>query len=489
MGELAQLVSGRVVGDGGVKVQEVSHDSRLVAPGTMYVALVGSNVDGHDFVAEAVSNGATTICAERETASGVPELLVGDTRQILGQLSAAVYDYPSHAMDVVGVTGTNGKTTVTHYIDSVGRRAGRLTGLVGTIRTRIAGEEVPSSMTTPEASEFQRLLADMREAGVSLVAAEVSSHALEFGRVKATRFSVAAFTNLSQDHLDFHGDMTRYREAKERLFREYDVTTAVINIDDPVGAEIAAGYPGDLITVGSVGDVRFSDPMVVAGGSRFDLATPAGAASIHAPVMGDFNVSNMAVAAASCLAVGIDFDVVVDGLAHMEGVPGRFEIVSGDDPIVVIVDYAHTPEGVSRAVAAARGLTDGRVIGLIGAGGDRDREKRPAMGAAISRADLAIVTSDNPRSEEPGDIVEAVSSGLDRGRPHMIEVDRRHAIDMAVAAAEEGDVVLILGRGHEPFQQVGGEKIPFDDREIAAQALIAKRRSVGNGPESGSIVP
>ncbi|MGD2060804.1 MAG: Mur ligase family protein, partial [Acidimicrobiia bacterium] len=208
MGELAQLVSGRVVGDGGVKVEDVSHDSRLVAPGTMYVALVGSNVDGHDFVGDAVGNGATTICVERDTASGVPELVVADTREILGELSAAVYGYPSHAMDVIGVTGTNGKTTVTHYIDSIGRRAGLLTGLVGTIRTRIAGEEVAASMTTPEASEFQRLLADMRDAGVSLVAAEVSSHALEFGRVKATRFSVAAFTNLSQDHLDFHGDMT-----------------------------------------------------------------------------------------------------------------------------------------------------------------------------------------------------------------------------------------------------------------------------------------
>jgi UDP-N-acetylmuramoyl-L-alanyl-D-glutamate--2,6-diaminopimelate ligase len=197
----------------------------------------------------------------------------------------------------------------------------------------------------------------------------------------------------------------------------------------------------------------------------------------------------MAVAAASCLVVGVDFDLVVDALAHMEGVPGRFEIVSGEDPIVVIVDYAHTPEGVARAVAAARGLTAGRVIGLIGAGGDRDREKRPAMGAAISRADLAIVTSDNPRSEQPRDIVDAVSSGLDRSRPHLIEVDRRRAIDLALGRAEDGDVVLILGRGHEPFQQVGAEKIPFDDREVAAQALTARRKSAGNGSESGSIVP
>jgi UDP-N-acetylmuramoyl-L-alanyl-D-glutamate--2,6-diaminopimelate ligase len=485
--ELAELISARLRGNGDVQVRDVTHDSRRVGEESMYVALVGGNFDGHDFVGDAVGQGAVAVCVEREMNSGVPELVVEDTRAVVGELAAAVHDHPSHSMAVVGVTGTNGKTTVTHYIDSIGRHAGRVTGLSGTIHTRIAGVEVPTSMTTPEATEFQRLLADMRDAGVTLVAAEVSSHALEFGRVKATRFAVAAFTNLSQDHLDFHGDMRSYEMAKERLFREFEVGTAVINIDDPVGAGIAARYRGELLEVGADGDVRVSRLEMVSGGSRFRLATPWGTASVDTPVIGDFNVVNLTIAATSCLAVGVDFDRVIEAMAAVEGVPGRFEIVSGTDPIVVIVDYAHTPEGVARAVETGRRLASGRVIGLIGAGGDRDRAKRPAMGAAISAADFAVVTSDNPRSEDPLEIVDAVASGLDPGRDHLIEVDRSRAIRKAIEHASDGDVVLIMGRGHEPYQQVGGEKIPFDDREMAARALTDRRRSAGNADGSGSI--
>jgi UDP-N-acetylmuramoyl-L-alanyl-D-glutamate--2,6-diaminopimelate ligase len=489
LSDLATILPARLHGDGGVEVDDVTHDSRRVAERSMYIALVGGNFDGHEFVGDAVRRGAAAVCVERETSPAVPELVVDDTRAVVGYLAAAIHDHPSHSMDVIGVTGTNGKTTVTHYIDSIGRHAGRVTGLSGTIHTRIAGREVPSSMTTPEATEFQRLLADMRDAGVSLVAAEVSSHALEFGRVRATRFAVAAFTNLSQDHLDFHGDMRSYRMAKERLFREYEVGTAVVNVDDPVGAGIAAGYRGELVEVGTRGDVRVSDLTMVPGGSRFALATPWGSASVVTPVIGDFNVTNLAVAATSCLAVGVDFDVLVDGLAVVEDVPGRFEIISGDDPIVVIVDYAHTPEGVARAVETGRRLTGGKVIGLIGAGGDRDRAKRPAMGAAISEADLAIVTSDNPRSEDPHAIVAAVASGLVEGGEHVVEVDRRRAIDRAIREATDGDVVLILGRGHEPYQQVDGERILFDDRRVAGEALSRRRRSAAKGGESGSMAP
>lgn len=482
-----QIDEARMIGDSDPAVFDVTHDSRRVMPGSIYLALRGANTDGHDYVESAVAEGAVAVCVDHEVGATVPQLIVPDTRAVLGELAALVHDHPSRSLDVIGVTGTNGKTTVTHFIESIAANAGRVTGLIGTIHTRYAGVSVSSVMTTPEASDFQRLLAEMRDAGVEVVAAEVSSHALDFGRVNSTRFSVAAFTNLSQDHLDFHGDMDSYRAAKERLFTDYEVGTAVVNIDDPVGRGLAGTYMGNLVTVGAVGDVSISGLAPMPGGSRFTFATPWGLSELTAPVMGEFNVSNLAIAAACCLGVGMSFGDVIAGMTRVAGVPGRFEIVSGDDPVVVIVDYAHTPEGVARAVDTARRLTDGRVIGLIGAGGDRDRAKRPAMGAAISSSDLAVITSDNPRSEDPNEIVAAVVSGVPSGSESVVEVDRRRAIDIAVDAAEDGDVVLILGRGHEPYQQIAGEKIAFDDRKVSAASLQRRRKSTDSGPRSGSI--
>jgi UDP-N-acetylmuramoyl-L-alanyl-D-glutamate--2,6-diaminopimelate ligase len=326
----------------------------------------------------------------------------------------------------------------------------------------------------------------MRDQGVALVAAEVSSHALEYGRVRGTRFAVAAFTNISQDHLDFHGDMDAYRKAKERLFTDYEVGTAVINVDDPVGAEIASAYPGQMFTVGRDGDFSISEIEPAGTGSSFVLDSPHGRHRITAPVIGDFNVSNLVMAAASCLAVGIPPHDVFEALSHVAGVPGRFEVVSGDDPITVIVDYAHTPEGVATAIRTGRGLGKGRIIALLGAGGDRDQRKRPAMGAALSAADLAVVTSDNPRTEDPAEIAAAVLSGVDPDTEHVVEIDRRTAIDLAVDRADDGDVVLILGRGHEPVQDLGTEKVDFDDRVVAA-ASLQRRRSAGSGSQSGSM--
>lgn len=486
---LAGLVSARVLGEGDPRVTDVTHDSRRVGPGAMYVALRGTNVDGHEYVGAARDNGAVAVCVEEATGSGLPEMVVDDTRLVLGELAAAVHDYPSDALEVIGVTGTNGKTTVTHYIESIADQSGLVTGLIGTIHTRFAGTTARASMTTPEASEFQRLLADMRDAGVSVVAAEVSSHALEFGRVNATRFSVAAFTNLSQDHLDFHGDMDAYQAAKRRLFSEHDVATAVINVDDPIGAAIAAEYEGHLIAVGIGGDVSVRDIETHPRRTAFTFVTPWGEAPVIAPVIGEFNVANLVMAATCCIAAGLNFESVVQAMANVAGVPGRYEVVSGDDPIVVIVDYAHTPEGVATAVATARGLSSGRVIGLIGAGGDRDQAKRPAMGTAISAADVAVITSDNPRTEVPEDIAAAVVSGVDPNASHVLEIDRRAAIDVAIDAAEDGDVVLILGRGHEPYQQIAGQKVDFDDRLVAAASLRRRRNSAKSVGESGSMSP
>jgi UDP-N-acetylmuramoyl-L-alanyl-D-glutamate--2,6-diaminopimelate ligase len=486
---LAGLVGGTLVGEVDQTVSDVTHDSRKIDPGALYVAIRGEHADGHSFIPAATRAGAVAVCVDHQVDAAVPQIIVDDTRHVLGHLAAAVHDYPSLDLDVIGVTGTNGKTTVTHYVESIARQTGRVTGLVGTIHTVSAGSEVPASLTTPEASELQRILAHMRDDGVDLVAAEVSSHALELGRVRGTRFAVAAFTNLSQDHLDFHGDMEAYREAKRRLFTDYDVGTAVINIDDPVGAEIAAGYGGDLITVGREGDLSVHSVETHGSYSDFTVETRSGAFARQAPVIGEFNVSNLVLAAACCVAIGIDQEKVFDAISHVSGVPGRFEVVSGDDPITVVVDYAHTPEGVATAVETARRLSGRRVIGLIGAGGDRDRAKRPAMGAAISHADLAVITSDNPRSEDPEEIASAVMSGVDPASEHVLEIDRRAAIDVAIEAAEDGDVVLILGRGHEPTQDLGTETVPFDDRQVAASALRRHRRSARNDLESGSMSP
>ena len=486
---LADMVGGSVAGPGDDPViEDVTHDSRQVGPGSLYVAVRGERVDGHDFAPQALAAGAAAICVDHPLSSGVPEIVVEDTRRVMGDLAAAVHDYPSHSLAVVGVTGTNGKTTVTHYVESIAGHAGRSAGLVGTIHTRAGGATAPSSLTTPEAPEFQRLLGAMRDQGVDVVAVEVSSHALEYGRVAGTRFAVAAFTNISQDHLDFHGDMAAYRAAKERLFTDYEVGTAVINTDDPVGAEIAAGYESDMITVGREGDFSVHSVETHPTFSTFTVETPNGAFRRDAPVIGEFNVANLVLAAACCVAFGLDYDSVFDALPEISGVPGRFEVVSGDDPITVIVDYAHTPEGVSTVVETARGLGRGRVIALLGAGGDRDRAKRPAMGDALSRADYVIVTSDNPRSEDPEAIAEAVLSGVADGTDHVVELDRRRAIDLAIDAASDGDVVLVLGRGHEPMQDLGSEKVAFDDREMAAASLL-RRRSAGRDGRTGSMSP
>lgn len=483
---LGDLVGARVVNGSDPAIADVTHDSRQVAEGSLYVAIRGGQVDGHSFVESAAASGAVAVCVDHEVEVDVPQIVVEDTRAVLGELAAAVHDYPSTAVDVVGVTGTNGKTTVTHYVESIARHGGLATGLVGTIATRSGSRSVPASLTTPEASEFQRLLAGMRDDGVDLVAAEVSSHALEYGRVRGTRFAVAAFTNISQDHLDFHGDMEAYRAAKKRLFTDYEVGTAVVNIDDPTGAEIARGYDGEIITVGNGGDFSVHSVETHSAYSIFTIETPEGGFHRKAPVIGEFNVGNLVLAAACCVAAGIDHQVVFEAIMDVSAVPGRFEVVSGDDPITVIVDYAHTPQGVETAVDTGRRFAEGRVIALLGAGGDRDRRKRPAMGAALSGADLAIVTSDNPRSEDPSQIASAVLSGIESGAEPILEIDRRRAIDLAIDSAEDGDVVLILGRGHEPNQDLGYEKVPFDDREVAAAAL-ARRRSTGSGGRSGSM--
>lgn len=484
---LADVSGAELVGSGATKILDVTHDSRQVRPGSLFVAVRGSSSDGHDFISQAVAIGAAAVCVDHSVSSPIPQLVVGDTRGVMALLAAEVHGHPSRDIAVVGVTGTNGKTTVTHYVESIVNRSGGSAGLIGTIQTRAAGKLFESERTTPEATDFQRLLASMRQLGVGVVATEVSSHALELGRVRETRFEVAAFTNLSQDHLDFHGDMESYLSAKKSLFIDYELGTAVINIDDPAGREIAVNATSPVVSVGVEGDAWARAVGLTTTGTRFELVTPWGSARVEASIFGEFNVENAVMASVCCLAADMPFDDVVESLSALPGVPGRFQMISGDDPVTVIVDYAHTPEGVRLAVETARGLGSRKVIALVGAGGDRDREKRPMMGAAVSKADVAVVTSDNPRSENPDEIVRAVASGVARDVETIIEVDRRAAIRAALEIAGDGDTVLLLGRGHEPFQEVDGRLIPFDDREVGRAELALLRRSAKNRPEVGSM--
>jgi UDP-N-acetylmuramoyl-L-alanyl-D-glutamate--2,6-diaminopimelate ligase len=474
MGVLANLVDGQLTGDPDTTVSDVTHDSRQVGPGSLYVAIKGARYDGHTFVAEATKNRAAGLCVSSSvqlptTVAHVPVLSVADPRRAMPVLAAEVHGHPSLHADLIGVTGTNGKTTVVFMIESIAIAAGRTCGLIGTIVTRLGDREIASPRTTPEATDLQRLLRTMVENGAELIACEVSSHALTLGRVDATRFRIGAFTNLSQDHLDFHAGMDGYFEAKALLIGRAE--KRVVWVDDAHGAILADRFP-DALRVGWDSYVGASAIESTSRGSRFRLRIgPEEIESrIHLP--GRFNVANALVAAGVCHLAGFSLAEITAGLDRLQVVPGRFEVVSGSHPITVVVDYAHTPDGVGTIIDSARSLTRGRVIAVLGAGGDRDRTKRPQMGRATSAADLVVVTSDNPRSEDPTAIVDQVAAGVDNPAAIKI-VDRRHAIRGALSAAVAGDIVLILGKGHETGQEIAGVVYPFDDRQVAIEELAA----------------
>ncbi|NOY55028.1 MAG: UDP-N-acetylmuramoyl-L-alanyl-D-glutamate--2,6-diaminopimelate ligase [Actinobacteria bacterium] len=471
---LAAHVGGRVVGSDAL-IEDVEHDSRHVRPGSLFVAIRGFRTDGHQFVDAAVAAGAEAVCVEHPVQVPVPQLIVGETRAALGPLAAAVHGYPAREMAVVGVTGTNGKTTVTYFLDTILRSAGVRSALIGTIGARIGTETIPLERTTPEASELQRLLARMRDERVQAVAMEVSSHSLVLHRVDGTVFRVAAFTNLTQDHLDFHQDMDTYFNAKAQLFSPTKAEEAVIFIDDPYGARLARSTELPITTVGFGidADIRAVSVHSDAALSSFTLVGAEGRFAVDLRIGGVFNVANALVAAGCARSVGISMDEIASGLRNVEPVHGRFEIVSGDHPVAVIVDYAHTPDGIEAAIDAARGAVPGRVIVVFGAGGDRDHGKRPLMGAAASSADIVVITNDNPRSEDPAAIADQVASGMN-GSEALINLDRRSAIFEAVRVAEPGDIVLILGKGHERVQEFADRTVPFDDREVAREALESR---------------
>jgi UDP-N-acetylmuramoyl-L-alanyl-D-glutamate--2,6-diaminopimelate ligase len=478
-------------------IRGISTDSRAVAPGDLFVALRGANADGHDYLGQAAALGAVALLLEAETPAGktLPTAVVPDTRRALAPIALRFFGDPASEMTLVGVTGTNGKTSTTFITHSILSASGLATGLIGTVEVRYADERLRAVNTTPESLELQRLLRDMRTKKIGAAVMEVSSHGLALGRVAGCLFDVAALTNLTQDHLDFHGDMDAYADAKAQLFRHHlkPGGVAVINLDDPRAERfLAAARAGTARTLGvsrrpeSAAEVRVESAEVSLSGVRARLALPSGPLELGLPLVGDFNVENLLVAVGIALGLGIAPEAIARGVAACPQVPGRMERVASDaaHQPVVLVDYAHTPDAVEKVLRTVRTLTQGRLFAVFGCGGDRDRSKRPLMAEAVARfADRAVLTSDNPRSEDPQRILREVEQGLgamqrveaqrlaEAERSYAALVDRRAAVELAIQSARPGDTVVIAGKGHEDYQIVGRQRLPFDDREEARRAL------------------
>ncbi|HUR50934.1 MAG TPA: UDP-N-acetylmuramoyl-L-alanyl-D-glutamate--2,6-diaminopimelate ligase [Mycobacteriales bacterium] len=461
----------------GVLVSGCTHDSREVEAADLYAALPGEHTHGAGFVGQARQAGAVAVLTDpggaAQAGDDLPVLVAEDPRAVLGAVASWVHGHPSHALTVLGVTGTNGKTTTAFLLDAGLRAAGHRTGLIGTVLTRVGDEEVPSRHTTPEATDLHALFAVMRERGVTAVAMEVSSHALALGRVDGVRFDTSVFTNLSQDHLDFHADMEDYFLAKASLFTPERSARGVVNADDAAGRRLLAAPVIPLVAYGE--DAPFRAESVRSGpdGSAFELVGPGGAVAASVQLPGDFNVSNAVGALACLVTAGVPVLDAVRGVAELPGVPGRMERVDAGQPFTALVDYAHTPDAVRTLLRTVRAVTTGRVLVVLGCGGDRDRGKRPLMGrAAVEGADVAVLTSDNPRSEDPSAILaEMAQPGA------LVEPDRRAAIALAVAEARPGDTLVVAGKGHETGQDVAGVVTPFDDRLVLREALEARLRA------------
>ncbi len=473
---LSQVVPNATVVGEDVEVVDVVHDSREAKPGTAFIAVRGATVDGHDHALAACSSGAEFVIVDHTMDLDCPQLVVPDTRAAMAKIAAAIHGEPATQMQIVGVTGTNGKTTVTHMIEAIVEAAGGVPGIVGTVGAHVAGEVVPLARTTPEATDLHRLLRLMVDRGVTVAALEVSSHALVFGRADAIVFDAAVFTNLSQDHLDFHHTMEEYFAAKAMLFAEDRARHAVVWYDDPAGARLAAettlrtttvGFSSGCDVVGTIGHLD-------AAASVVDAAIDGAVIRMRVPLAGRFNTANALLAAATAAHLGLPHDAIVAGIAALPTVPGRFEQVPNDLGLTVIVDYAHTPDAVASSIATAAEIARGRVIAVAGSAGDRDPDKRGPMGAAAATADVAIITSDNPRSEDPELLVAQVLAGAGGCSTSVLaQVDRRSAIRAALAIAEPEDMVLILGKGHETYQEFADRTIDFDDRAVAAEEMAS----------------
>ncbi|MGW8767101.1 UDP-N-acetylmuramoyl-L-alanyl-D-glutamate--2,6-diaminopimelate ligase [Streptomyces sp. NPDC055815] len=474
-----------------VEISGITHDSRAVRPGDLYAALPGARTHGADFVAQAAGLGAAAILtdptgAQRAAATGLPVLVVENPRGRMGELAARIYGRPGEGLLQIGITGTSGKTTTAYLVEGGLRGSGRKTGLVGTVEMRIGDERIKSERTTPEATDLQALFAVMRERGVEAVAMEVSSHALVLGRVDGCVFDVAVFNNLSPEHMEFHSDMEDYFRAKAGLFTPERSRLGVVNLDDAYGRRLAGEATVPVVTFSAEGrpeaDWRAEDLVLGSHDSTFTAVGPEGERiSATAPLPGPFNVANTLAAIATLAAAGLDPKAAAEGVAAVPGVPGRLERVDAGQPYLAVVDYAHKTDAVESVLRSLREVTEGRLHVVIGCGGDRDTTKRGPMGAAAARlADTAVLTSDNPRSEDPLVILSAMLAGAaevpagERGNV-LVEPDRAAAIAAAVARARPGDTVLVAGKGHEQGQEIAGVVRPFDDREVLREAILSQQ--------------
>jgi len=480
---LDKLFIKKIIGDIDKQVTGIHNDSRRIKENHLFVCTVGAVVDGHQYIATAIEQGATAIMLEQEQDSYRPDItyiIVPSTARAASIIVDAFYQSPTSKLNVIGVTGTNGKTTTTNLIEFILNYHQKSTGVIGTIDIRFADHREEAKLTTPLCYDLQQYFAKMVEAKVEYVAMEVSSHSLDLGRVHGCRFKTAVFTNLSQDHLDYHHTMEEYGEAKALLFtglgNSYEhAKFAVLNADDKWSTYYAKKTAAQLITYGvkEQADVRASNIKITANGTSFTVDTPVGATELHTKLIGDFNVYNMLAAISAVIPEGLSLEQIKEALEQVQGVEGRFQAVSSGQPFAVVVDYAHTPDSLENVLQTARALTSGRLICVVGCGGDRDRTKRPIMAnIAVQGSELAIFTSDNPRTEDPAAILLEMTEGLSVSNFQTI-IERKHAIEQALDNAMEGDTVIIAGKGHEKYQIIGTEKTHFDDFEVALQKLEA----------------
>lgn len=476
------------------EISSVYYDSRKVNDGSLFVAIKGLKSDGHNFLNDAVGRGANAVVVENNSRLPTPDsrlptiVTVSDSRKALALISANFYRHPSRDMSVIGITGTNGKTTTSYLINSILKVNGFKSGLIGTIDYRFDGEIIPSSHTTPESLDLQQLFKRIAGGGGKYCVMEVSSHSLELDRVYGTRFETGVFTNLTQDHLDFHGNLEKYFHAKARLFKEYGLKKVVINIDDPYGRRLIKDTKSEKILTYGIkedADIKADNINISINGLKFTVYTPTGKLNIESRLLGIHNIYNILASVSTAILEGLSEESIIKGILSLDTVPGRLEGINEGQDFTVLVDYAHTDDALKNVIKAAREIPHNKITVVFGCGGDRDRGKRPLMGkAAVGYSDFAIVTSDNPRSEEPSKIIEEIEKGIktedrrQKTEDRYIKIpDRREAIEYAINNASKGDIVIIAGKGHEDYQIFRDKKIHFDDREVAREAI---RKKVGS---------
>ncbi len=461
-------------------ISSLEMDSREVKPGSLFICIKGYTVDGHDFAQKAVEQGAVAIVAERNLDLDVPVIVVKDTKRSMAVLADIFYGQPTHSMHLIGVTGTNGKTTTTHIIEKIFNEANKQTGLIGTMYIKIGNQQKEVKNTTPESLTLQKTFAEMKEQNVSDAIMEVSSHALHLGRIHGCDFNVAVFTNLTQDHLDYHKTMEAYKYAKGLLFAQLgnkfdhnDLKIAVLNEDEEASEDFKRMTAAKILTYGidRPADIKANNIKITSKGTMFQLVTPVGTRNVTIQMVGKFSVYNVLAAVSASLASSVDLDTIVTAIESMEGVRGRFELVDGGQDYTVIVDYAHTPDSLENVLKTVKQFAEGRIFCIVGCGGDRDKTKRPLMAKiAVTYSDEPVFTSDNPRSEDPQVILQEMEEGV-AGNQYTSIISREEAITYAVKKARKGDVILIAGKGHETYQIIGNEVFDFDDKEIALNAI------------------